>query len=364
MRAEMRIGSVGEPLLHAHLGVEQAVVAAAENSVHHFHGNRFGSLRRIPSFPTRICVCTASGLSISQMCWPEISERRRRRGDETSCFGHAPKYFSAAAKASSGRDVARKGEQRLVRRVVRVVEFRELVAIQFLRGFRSAFARPAIGRAAVDDAREDDGSEIVGIGILHGQSWREAAGAGDRVHRRGTPGAGQRRTSNRVRDSNPSSRRRASPWLRPCPAEALSEPPTKSIASAISRADRFSVPCVSMFAVISATPGLSRGILDASRRHDQEPRRHGGFAVIGDDENAQAVRQRFRGGVREIERLRRPGRRHLRARASRPEEPLLCRSSGFVFCARRACGSRGVRLAARERGACRHKRQLEGASSV
>ena len=80
----------------------------------------------MPSLPTRICVCTASGLSISQMCCPAkvagIGAGGAWRHVE---LRPGAEIFFGGGESFLRRDVAGEGQQGLIRRVVRVVEFCE-----------------------------------------------------------------------------------------------------------------------------------------------------------------------------------------------------------------------------------------------
>ena len=64
-------------------------------------------------------------------------------------------------------DVAGETEQRLIRRVVRIVKFHEIFALQFLHRGWSALLRQAVGRIAIERAREGQRRQIIRVGILH-----------------------------------------------------------------------------------------------------------------------------------------------------------------------------------------------------
>ena len=56
----------------------------------------------MPSRPTRICVCTASGISTTTKRRPLTCGGTLIEGGVEAFFAQPPKYFSAAANASSG----------------------------------------------------------------------------------------------------------------------------------------------------------------------------------------------------------------------------------------------------------------------
>ena len=120
----------------------------------------------MPSWPTRISVCTASGLVDHHHPPGGVGRPRRRRR------GHlAPRPVAERLGHGGHRlvdaDVAHDGQQAVVRRVVGAVEGQQVLARHSLNGLHRAVAGRAVRMDTVDQAVEHHVGEVLGVLVSH-----------------------------------------------------------------------------------------------------------------------------------------------------------------------------------------------------
>ena len=238
------------------------------------------------------------------------SGHRRRGGWQINLWPVA-KIFFREGKSILGCDVSRERKECSIGRVMPVVEFHELFAFQFLHCLRRSFARPAVGRSAVNKMSECKRSKIFGVRVLHSQRGKKLLALAVELFRleRGMENhighqieaqiqillhyaeRDRGRIFSRLRAQ------RAADEIN-CLRDVLCRPALRSLREQVRRHLR--------------DAGSSGRVLDGSRGEKNQARDHGGLAAIADNEYAQAVRKSLRGRRRETIWLRRARSGHLR----------------------------------------------------
>src|SRR5580704_15046603 len=169
MRSERGRCAVGKALLDAHLRIQAAVVTSTKDVIGHIQRQKIGIGAAYGDSADANLGLHGVGL-VDQ---PDVGGRAARRNLRWSGgdikFRPAAKIFFSDREGFVGRDVPRKTEYGLIRRVVRVVKFHEIFALQFFyRGWGALF-RQAVGRISVERARERQRRQIIRVGVLHFQ---------------------------------------------------------------------------------------------------------------------------------------------------------------------------------------------------
>ena len=312
MRRERGIRVVGQALLDAHLGIQQAVVAAAENVVGHFQ-------RQIIRVAAAYAEFSHANLRLHRVRLvdkPDVAPRgnlanRWRRSRGRLNFLPSAKVFFRDSQGFFRRDVAGDAEQGLVRRVIRVVEFHAIFALNFLHRGGRAFGGQSVGRLAISYAAEYERGQIIRIAILHGEVRKQLLALP--VELLGAESGVQYDVGHQIESRIQIFLHHIKRYRGGILAHRSGERAAHKINRFRNLARRTLLRSLRQeLGRHLRHPRHSWRILDGPGGENHEPHRNRRLAIVAHDENAQAIRQSLGGRVGKVKGPRRCGSRHFR----------------------------------------------------